>query len=118
MPDRRSVTDPAAAPTVAVPAEVNAPPPVSAEPQELAPAPQLEASSSGVIIRRGDTLWRISKRVYGRGTRYSTIYTANIGQISDPNRIWPGQVFRVPEKSEQGEAADMKAVEDQATTLQ
>lgn len=121
-----------AAPAAATPpatAEVAAPAPV-AEPATIAPpavdapapaeavtAPKLEASAAGVIIRRGDTLWRISKRVYGRGTRYSTIYTANKTQISDPDRIWPGQVFRVPEKSEQGEAADMDAMKDQATKL-
>jgi nucleoid-associated protein YgaU len=71
-----------------------------------------------VIIRRGDTLWRISKRVYGRGTRYSTIYVANQDQIRDPDRIWPGQVFRVPDKSDRGENADMKAIEGQMTTVQ
>ena len=81
-------------------------------------APKLEASASGVIIRRGDTLWRISKRVYGRGTRYSTIYVANQDQIQNPNKIWPGQVFRVPDKSDQGESADMDAMKDQATTVQ
>lgn len=89
----------------------------ASDPAQVATAPQLEASASGVIIRRGDTLWRISKRVYGRGTRYSTIYTANRPQIADPNRIWPGQVFRVPDKSDEGEDADMNAMEGQATKL-
>lgn len=89
----------------------------AAQPATEATAPKLQASQSGVIIRRGDTLWRISKRVYGRGTRYSTIYVANKDQIEDPDRIWPGQVFRVPDKSDRGEAADMKAIEGQATTV-
>ncbi len=66
-----------------------------------------------MIIRRGDTLWQISRRVYGRGVRYSTIYLANQKQISDPNRIWPGQVFSVPVKTGEGEKADMEAVADQ-----
>ena len=48
--------------------------------------------------------------------RYSTIYLANQDQISDPDRIWPGQVFKVPEKSTEGEAANMKAIGEQATT--
>ncbi|HHZ07750.1 MAG TPA: peptigoglycan-binding protein LysM, partial [Rhizobiales bacterium] len=56
------------------------------------------------------------RRVYGRGVRYTTIYLANRDQISDPNRIWPGQIFSVPEKTAEGEAADLKAVGDQATT--
>jgi nucleoid-associated protein YgaU len=76
-------------------------------------AEPLEAVSNGVIIRRGDTLWRISRRVYGRGVRYSTIYLANQEQISDPNRIWPGQVFSVPGKTSEGENADMDAIADQ-----
>lgn len=79
-------------------------------------APKLEHADGAVIIRRNDTLWRISRRVYGHGVRYSTIYLANQDQISDPDRIWPGQVFKVPEKSKEGEAADLKAMGEQATT--
>lgn len=81
-------------------------------------APKLQPVASAVIIRRGDTLWRISRRVYGRGVRYSTIYLANQDQIEDPHRIWPGQVFRVPDKSNDGEDADMQAMEDQMTTIE
>ena len=79
-------------------------------------APKLEHADGAVIIRRGDSLWRISRRVYGHGIRYSTIYLANQKQIADPDKIWPGQVFTVPEKSREGEAADLKALGDQATT--
>jgi nucleoid-associated protein YgaU len=126
-PAQQPVTPPATAETQpevpaaqTPPAVADATPPAAVEapaPAEAATAPKLEASATGVVIRRGDTLWRISKRVYGRGTRYSTIYTANKTQIADPDRIWPGQVFRVPETSEQGEAADMDAMKDQATKL-
>ncbi len=80
-------------------------------------APKLEHADGAVIIRRGDSLWRISRRVYGHGIRYSTIYLANQKQIADPDKIWPGQVFTVPEKSSEGEAADLKALGDQATTV-
>lgn len=79
-------------------------------------APKLEHADGAVIIRRNDTLWRISRRVYGHGTRFSTIYLANQDQIRDPDRIWPGQVFKVPGKSKEGEPADMKAIGDQMTT--
>ena len=79
---------------------------------------KLKSVASGVIIRRGDSLWRISRRVYGQGVRFSTIYLANNAQIRNPNRIYPGQVFRVPEKTEQGETADMKRIGDQATTVE
>lgn len=87
----------------------------AAVPGEL--SPKLQNVDGAVIIRRGDSLWRISRRVYGLGVRYSTIYLANQDQIRDPDRIWPGQVFKVPEKTPHGEAADMKAVGEQATTL-
>jgi nucleoid-associated protein YgaU len=78
-----------------------------------ATAPKLENVSGAVIIRRGDTLWQLSRRVYGRGVRYTTIYLANQGQIADPDMIWPGQVFSVPDETEEGEAADMSAVAEQ-----
>jgi len=60
--------------------------------------PALASSDDFVIIRRGDTLWQIARRVYGRGVRYTTIYLANNDQISDPDLILPGQIFDVPEK--------------------
>lgn len=67
-------------------------------------APLQEAEGS-VIIRRGDTLWTIADRVYGKGVRYTTIYLANKGQIQDPDKIWPGQVFAMPQKSISDEEA-------------
>ena len=102
---------------------------VSAPSDETTPAPEgkvaaavpetakLESAEGAVIIRRGDTLWKISRRVYGRGVRYSTIYLANQDQINNPDLIWPGQVFSVPQKTEEGEPADMSTVKDQATTM-
>ena len=51
------------------------------------------------VVSRGDSLWRISRAVYGTGERYSVIYGANHNQIRNPNRIYPGQVFVIPEKA-------------------
>lgn len=101
-----------AAPAAEAPAVVAAATPEAPE----TVAPKLEHADGAVIIRRNDTLWRISRRVYGHGVRFSTIYLANQDQISNPDRIWPGQVFKVPEKSKEGEAADLKAMGEQATT--
>lgn len=81
-----------------------------------ATAPALQRANGAVIIRRGDSLWHISKRVYGRGVRYSTIYLANQDQIQNPNRIWPGQIFHMPESTTEGEKADMTRLGEQATT--
>lgn len=47
-------------------------------------------------VQPGNNLWEISRRAYGVGTRYLIIYSANLGQIRDPERIYPGQVFKVP----------------------
>lgn len=109
----------AAQPAQQTPSSEMATEPAKPSEQAIAPpavtAPKLEPVASGVIIRRGDSLWRISRRVYGRGIRYSTIYLANQDQITNPNRIWPGQVFSVPERTKEGEAADMKAMGDQMT---
>ena len=88
-------------------AELNAPLPAavaaSANPPSMAPqtfeqAP-LAQSNTAVIIRRGDTLWQISRRVYGQGVRYTTIYLANQDQIKNPDLIEPGQIFGVPQNA-------------------
>jgi nucleoid-associated protein YgaU len=49
-----------------------------------------------VIVQPGHSLWRISRQVYGRGVRYTTLYAANRDQIRNPALIYPGQVFSVP----------------------
>jgi len=60
--------------------------------------PEAQRFASGkAIIRRGDNLWTIARRVYGEGLKYTTIYQANTGQIRDPDRIYPGQVFDLPQ---------------------
>ncbi|PYE88502.1 Ig-like domain-containing protein [Phyllobacterium leguminum] len=61
-------------------------------------AKPLESAAGSVIIRKGDNLWTISKRTYGRGIRYTTIYLANADRIRNPNLIWPGQVFSMPKE--------------------
>lgn len=56
------------------------------------------ASLSSVTVKRGDSLWNISRRSYGVGQRYTVIFAANDGQIRNPNLIYPGQVFVLPTK--------------------
>ena len=48
-------------------------------------------------MQPGNSLWRIARRNYGEGIRYTVIYQANREQIRDPDLIYPGQVFEVPE---------------------
>lgn len=60
-------------------------------------APEGLAMSNGkVVVQPGNSLWRISRRLYGTGFRYTLIYEANRSQIRDPDLIYPGQVFTVP----------------------
>lgn len=49
-----------------------------------------------VVVQPGNSLWRIARRSYGEGTRYTVIYKANKSQIRDPDLIYPGQIFVVP----------------------
>ncbi|GGB25586.1 peptidoglycan-binding protein LysM [Tistrella bauzanensis] len=50
-----------------------------------------------VVIQPGDYLWRIARATYGQGLRYTTIFEANRDQIRNPDLIYPGQVFVLPE---------------------
>lgn len=107
-------TPPPASPPATAAAEPQSPPATPAEP-DVVVAPKLERADSAVIIRRGDTLWRISRRVYGQGIRYSTIYLANQDQIEDPDRIWPGQIFAMPDETADGAKANWDALGNQLT---
>lgn len=49
-----------------------------------------------VIVQPGNSLWRIARRVYGDGVRYTAIFDANAQTIRDPDMIFPGQVFDLP----------------------
>jgi nucleoid-associated protein YgaU len=49
-----------------------------------------------IVVQPGNSLWRIARESYGQGIRYTVIYEANKDQISNPDLIYPGQVFAVP----------------------
>ena len=49
-----------------------------------------------VVVQPGQNLWLLARRAYGTGIRYTVIYRANLDQIRDPRRIYPGQVFNTP----------------------
>ncbi len=54
------------------------------------------AGSQVVVVQPGNSLWLIASRTYGSGFRYTAIYQANKGQITDPDLIYPGQIFKLP----------------------
>ena len=63
----------------------------------------LRTGSHIISIKRGDTLWQISQKIYGSGFRYTTIYNANRNQIRDPDLIYVGQVFKLPDSPQSDE---------------
>ncbi|WP_164881731.1 LysM peptidoglycan-binding domain-containing protein [Paenirhodobacter populi] len=50
-----------------------------------------------VTIEQGYTLWAIARETYGDPYLYVRVFEANRDQIRDPNRIYPGQVFTLPD---------------------
>jgi nucleoid-associated protein YgaU len=59
-----------------------------------------EAAAEPVFhtVVKGDTLWKISEKTLGDGARYKEIFEANKPMLSDPDKIYPGQVLRIPAK--------------------
>lgn len=49
-------------------------------------------------VKKGDTLWAVAEAAYGKGggPRYKEIFEANRPMLSDPDKIYPGQVLRIP----------------------
>lgn len=65
---------------------------------ETAPKPATRAAI--VTVQPGFTLWRIARENYGEGFLYVKVYEANKDQIRDPDLIYPGQLFKVPDPTE------------------
>ena len=48
-------------------------------------------------VQPGSTLWAIAKESYGAGIEYFKVFDANKERIRDPDLIYPGQVFEIPD---------------------
>ena len=55
-----------------------------------------------VVVEPGNSLWVIARRLLGSGFKYSVIFAANTDQIRDPDLIYPGQIFLVPQTPSDG----------------
>ena len=66
-------------------------------PFERIPMPPATGNSERLVVVRGDSLWNIARAHYGDGFRHTLIYGANKDQIRDPDLIYPGQVFSLPQ---------------------
>ena len=73
-------------------------------PEDVAAALQEDNSpTSGVMMKTvqpGHTLWAIARERYGDPLRYVEVFAANSDRIRDPDLIYPGQVFVLPEAAE------------------
>ncbi|KIC30117.1 LysM peptidoglycan-binding domain-containing protein [Leisingera sp. ANG-M6] len=78
--------------------------PFKRESPEVLPQPERDADPDlpaplvrAVTIQKGDTLWAISQEKYGSGFLYVRLFEANKDAIRNPDLIYPGQVFTIPE---------------------
>jgi len=68
-------------------------PGITADADPDAPRPVIRA----VTVQKGDSLWAISQQRYGSGYLYLRVFEANKSDIRDPDLIYPGQIFTLPE---------------------
>ncbi len=57
----------------------------------------VDGTIAAVTVQPGFTLWGIAKERFGEGIQYVRVYEANRDLIRDPDLIYPGQVFTIPE---------------------
>ena len=55
------------------------------------------APVSLITVQPGNTLWGIAREKYGEGILYVRVFEANTDRIRDPDLIYPGQIFSVPD---------------------
>ena len=64
--------------------------------QTTAPAGSPAAPSTFYTVKKGDTLSAIAKAHYNNANAYMQIFEANKPMLTDPDKIYPGQVLRIP----------------------
>jgi nucleoid-associated protein YgaU len=64
--------------------------------QNVSQPSQAEQQAQTYTVVSGDSLSKISKRLYGDASKWKKIYEANTDQIKNPDLIYPGQVLKIP----------------------
>lgn len=64
--------------------------------KKVTSSPNKSTAQRTYTVKKGDCLWNIAKKFYGKGSAYTKIYDANTNKIANPNLIYPGQVFVIP----------------------
>jgi len=59
-------------------------------------APGAASAAKTYTVKAGDTLSKIAKEHLGNANSYMAIFEANRDQLSDPDKIKPGQVLKIP----------------------
>ena len=54
------------------------------------------AAAQTYTVKAGDTLSKIAKQFLGDANAYQAIFDANRDQLSDPDKIKPGQILKIP----------------------
>ncbi|MHB8912949.1 MAG: LysM peptidoglycan-binding domain-containing protein [Lysobacter sp.] len=54
-------------------------------------------------VEKGDTLSHIAKQFYGRANQWQAIFDANRDQLDDADKIFPGQVLKIPALDERAD---------------
>ncbi|TDU30893.1 LysM domain-containing protein [Panacagrimonas perspica] len=73
-----------------------APTPAEEKPAALAPEEDVKPTSVFYTVKSGDTLSKIAKETLGTANRYPEIFEANKPMLKHPDKIFPGQVLRIP----------------------
>ena len=60
------------------------------------PAPPPPKPEQTYTVVGGDNLSKIAKKFYGNASQYTVIFEANKPMLKDPDKIYPGQVLRIP----------------------
>ncbi len=71
-------------------------PPSEALPTKEELAKEAEWTSKSYTVVKGDTLGKIAKEFYGNAAKYPLIFEANKPMLSHPDKIYPGQMLRIP----------------------